>query len=104
MWLLTSEFDTATWPFLKVDIRHKVYHAPWPEKIVIRHKVYLTFNMGHKSILDVTCDMIVIDIQHDNLLILTGDIGEPLSRAPNRPKGGASVSQRCGFVWSKYYA
>ena len=25
IWLLTSKFDVATWPFLKIDMRHAAY-------------------------------------------------------------------------------
>ena len=30
LWPLTPKFDMATWPFLKIDMRHRAYR--WPEK------------------------------------------------------------------------
>ena len=45
---LTPKFDTATWPFLKIDMRHG--------SIFIRHEKNNNSEVGHGDFLNSTCD------------------------------------------------
>ena len=83
---MTPRFDTATWPFLKIDMRHGA----------CRHEVN---NKRHDIcyFLKSTCDMDPLENRHGNnknsdtghggFLNSTCDIGDPPSRAPKSSRG-----------------